>query len=46
MVTWWPNQVNTLPDACFCTITLVDIEFAVMKTATIDRLMATSYEII
>src|SRR2546430_776705 len=45
-VTCWPNQVTGLPLPCASTITLVDIEFAVMKTATMDRPMATSYEII
>src|SRR5207245_5834336 len=45
-MTCWPNQVTALPVFCASTITLVAIELAVMKTATIDRPMATSYEII
>src|SRR5205814_2179889 len=41
-----PNICHVLPCACASTICEVDIEPAVMNTATMDRPIATSYEII
>src|SRR5436309_11125495 len=41
-----PKRCTEFPCACASTIPLVDMVFAVMNTATIDRPMATSYEII
>src|SRR5215475_11220098 len=44
-VKWRPNHVTLLPCACAPTMPLVDIVPAVRNTATIDRPIATSYEI-
>src|SRR4051794_41174157 len=41
-----PSRLTGLPDACAATICEVLIVPAVMKTATMDRPIATSYEII
>src|SRR3954469_26026250 len=43
---WKPKRLTAWPCACESTIVEVDIECAVMNTATIDSPIATSYEII